>query len=113
MGRDASVRLSEALAVPHLSSPIAEPTKEGGSMGDNGNGTARNSDLSVHGVLREQLDNKQCPACGQPQTNEAVYQCQECKILYYVRCMGHYAAVGSRTWTYKVTCFLCTMAFEY
>ena len=47
MGRDASDRLSEALAVPHPSSPIAEMTKEGGSMGDKGDGTARDSDLSA------------------------------------------------------------------
>ena len=66
MGKDASVRLSEALAVPHPSSPIAEPTKEGGSMGDKGEGTARDSDLCTHGVLRELLDKKQCLACGQP-----------------------------------------------
>ena len=44
MGRDEAVRLSEALAVPLPSSPIAETTKEVESMGDQGEGTARDSD---------------------------------------------------------------------
>ena len=44
--------------------------------------------------------------------SEAVYRCQHCQHLYHVRCMGHYAAVGSRTCTYKVTRFLCKMDLE-
>ena len=108
--RDEAVRLSEALAVPLPSSPIAETKKEVESMGDQGEGTARDSDLIAHGVLRGLLETILCPACGQVQTNEATYRCAECKRIYHVRCMGHYAAVGSRTWTYKVTCFLCSMA---
>ena len=112
MGRDEAVRLSEALAVPLPSSPIAETTKEVESMGDQGEGTARDSDLVAHGVLRGLMETILCPACGQVQTNEATYRCAECRRIYHVRCMGHYAAVGSRTWTYKVTCFLCSMALE-
>ena len=91
---------------------IAETTKEVESMGDQGEGTARDSDLIAHGVLRGLLETILCPARGQVQTNEATYRCAECRRIYHVRCMGHYAAVGSRTWTYKVTCFLCSMALE-
>ena len=98
--------------MPLPSSPIAETTKEVESMGDQGEGTARDSDLIAHGVLRGLLETKLCPARGQVQTNEATYRCAECRRIYHVRCMGYYAAVGSRTWTYKVTCFLCTMALE-
>ena len=100
MGTDEEVRQSEALAVPLPSSPIAETTKEVESI------------LRTHGVLRGLLETIFCPAFGQVQTNEATYRCAECKIIYHVRCMGHSAAVGSRTWTYKVTCFLCSMALE-
>ena len=64
--KDASVTLSQALAVPPPPSPIAEPTKEGGSMGVKEGGTARDTNLRAHGVLRQLLNKRPCPACGQP-----------------------------------------------
>ena len=44
MGIDEEVRQSDALAVPLPSSPIVETTKEVESMGDQGEGTAGDSD---------------------------------------------------------------------
>ena len=112
-GENVSTWHSLTCAAPFPTSSTASSTQEEESGEGEGKGTAQVNALAALGVLRPLFQRNECPSCGLLMEHEALYRCQQCQLLYHVRCMGPEQGANQRQTQYSTKCFICNMAGQY
>ena len=44
--------------------------------------------LAAHGVLKSWQSTLRCPVCNDTVSKEASYSCQDCRVIFHVRCLA-------------------------